>query len=211
MKYIKKDDNKESIYEVLIDENSLKELVKILDKYLSVTKYKEGMIPAYFVDEANKKLVSEKNNADIPVNILYEVNSLTSGPYWYNGKPLDASYSAISLESVGLVRIINSLIDYSKTDIDVTTLINELDNYPLSDDFLPFDLRVEKEDIKLNELLKKNDKNVLQEIKVYLEKVIEAKLNNNYSFDLLHNIYEKVLYCIKYKLIEETKISGKTR
>ena len=69
-----------------------------------------------------------------------------------------------------------------------------LDNYNvLSDEFLSFDVRVEKANIKLEESLAKKDMGLFDAMNNYASAVAEAKLNPNYDFNRLSTGFFVVL------------------
>ena len=62
----------------------------------------------------------------------------------------------------------------------------------------------------VNALLARKDPKVLDAIHTYIDKNIEAKLNEEYDFNMLYALYLEVLKCFNYKLIEEIR-TYKTR
>ena len=89
-------------------------------------------------------------------------------------------------------------------------LMNELNDYPTSDHFIRFDVRAEKARIDVHAELAANNPNVIETIHTYIDRNIEAKLNENYDFNKLYAIYLEIMKCFKYELVEE-KRSYKTR
>ena len=206
MKYIKTEDNVTKTYEVLIDEERLKALMVLLDRDCYIRKVGNRSVKAHFRDEAEEKIKGMVNYANLPVNESYKLGELIRGPFWYHGLPLDANYQAIYKDSVELVKKLDFLLK-EKDDEDyeefVPSILDEINNYGTSDEFLSFDVRVEKADIKVSECLANNDIGLIDAIKEYSMAVATMKLNPNYDFDKLYALYQEVLKCFKYNLVEE--------
>ena len=207
MKYIKQEDNVTKTFEVEFDMERIKELIALLDRDCYVRRVGEQMVPAKFRNEAEETIKGMVNKAGLPVNEVYKLGELTKGPFWYHGLPLDANYQAIYKDSVGLVKNLNFIFENQNDpffyDYCVKAL-EEINDYGNSIDFVPFNARVEVANDKLDEQLKNKDENILDNIKEYAFAVVEAKLNPNYNFQRLAELYMEVLKCIKYRLVEET-------
>ncbi len=214
MKYIKTEGNVTKTYEVIFDEEKLKELMASLDRNCYIRKVGVRTVEAKFEDEAAKKIKGMVNHANLPVNEAYKIDRLVEGPFWYHGLPLDAYYHAIYKDSVDLVKELDFILEH-KDDEELNDrclkALEKINNYELSDDFLSFDVRVEKANIKLTESLAKNDMSVVDAISNYASAVATARLNQNYDFYRLYELYQEVLTCIKYDLIEEVIKYNKTR
>ena len=89
-------------------------------------------------------------------------------------------------------------------------LMNELNDYPASEDFISFDVRAEKALMDVHAQLATNNPRVLETIHTYIDRNIEAKLNENYDFNKLYAIYLEVMKCFEYVLVEERR-TYKTR
>ena len=94
---------------------------------------------------------------------------------------------------------------------DDTKKIGELNNYSSSPDFIPFEKRLELATARINVAIAKKDKDLLDKLKEYANILIETKLNENYDFNKLNELYQEALKCFKYILVEETIKYNQTR
>ena len=214
MKYIETKDNVTKTYEIDFDEERLKKLMALLDEFCYIRKVGVRSVEAKFEDEAAKKIKGMVNHANLPVNEAYKIDRLVEGPFWYHGLPLDAYYHAIYKDSVDLVKELDFILEH-KDDEELNDrclkALEKINNYELSDEFLSFDVRVEKANIKLEESLAKKDMGLFDAMNNYASAVAEAKLNPNYDFNRLYELYQEVLKCIHYNLVEEVIRYNKTR
>ena len=214
MKYIKTEGNVTKTYEVIFDEEKLKELMASLDRNCYIRKVGVRSVEAKYEDEAAKKIKGMVNHANLQVNEAYKIDRLVEGPFWYHGLPLDAYYHAIYKDSVDLVKELDYILenkDNEELNDRCLKALEKINNYELSDDFLSFDVRVEKANIKLTESLAKKDMGLFDAMNNYASAVAEDKLNPNYDFNRLYELYQEVLKCIHYNLVEEVIRYNKTR
>lgn len=214
MKYIKTEDNVTKTYEVIFDEEKLQKLMALLDEFCYIRKVGIRKVEAHFKSEAEEKIKGMVNHANIPVNESYKIGELVQGPYWYHGLPLDAYYHAIYKDSTDLVKQLDYILANKDDDYLNDSCLNALDkinNYELSDEFLSFDVRVEKANIKLTESLEKKDMGLIDAMNDFASAVATARLNQNYDFNRLYELYQEVLKCIHYNLVEEVIKYNKTR
>ena len=214
MKYIKTEDNVTKTYEIDFDEERLKELMALLDEFCYIRKVGVRSVEAKYEDEAAKKIKGMVNHANLQVNEAYKIDRLVEGPFWYHGLPLDAYYHAIYKDSVDLVKELDYILenkDNEELNDRCLKALDKINNYELSDEFLSFDVRVEKANIKLTESLAKKDMGLFDAMNNYASAVAEAKLNPNYDFNRLYELYQEVLKCIHYNLVEEVIRYNKTR
>ena len=214
MKYIETKDNVTKTYEIDFDEKRLKELMALLDEFCYIRKVGVRSVEAKYEDEAAKKIKGMVNHANLQVNEAYKIDRLVEGPFWYHGLPLDAYYHAIYKDSVDLVKELDFILenkDNEELNDRCLKALEKINNYELSDEFLSFDVRVEKANIKLEESLAKKDMGLFDAMNNYASAVAEAKLNPNYDFNRLYELYQEVLKCIHYNLVEEVIRYNKTR
>ena len=214
MKYIKTEDNVTKTYEIDFDEERLQELMALLDEFCYIRKVGVRSVEAKYEDEAAKKIKGMVNHANLQVNEAYKIDRLVEGPFWYHGLPLDAYYHAIYKDSVDLVKELDFILenkDNEELNDRCLKALEKINNYELSDEFLSFDVRVEKANIKLEESLAKKDMGLFDAMNNYASAVAEAKLNPNYDFNRLYELYQEVLKCIHYNLVEEVIRYNKTR
>jgi len=212
MYYIKKDGNLEQKFKVIVDTKKLKALLVLLDEECYVRRFgkKHYSDGAFNERGAIEVLDNEVNNANQKVNEAYKVEGLCEGLYWHPGLPYDIKYEAIYKDSVYLVTIIKKILNSVRRNADITMILNELENYQNSDDFVSFDVRSEKALMDFQAKLLANNPNVIEAIHAYIDRNIEAKLNENFNFNKLYAIYLEVKKCINYNLVEE-KYTYKTR
>ena len=214
MKYIKTEDNVTKTYEIDFDEERLQKLMALLDEFCYIRKVGVRSVEAKYEDEAAKKIKGMVNHANLQVNEAYKIDRLVEGPFWYHGLPLDAYYHAIYKDSVDLVKELDFILenkDNEELNDRCLKALEKINNYELSDEFLSFDVRVEKANIKLEESLAKKDMGLFDAMNNYASAVAEAKLNPNYDFNRLYELYQEVLKCIHYNLVEEVIRYNKTR
>ena len=214
MKYIETKDNVTKTYEIDFDEKRLKELMALLDEFCYIRKVGVRSVEAKYEDEAAKKIKGMVNHANLQVNEAYKIDRLVEGPFWYHGLPLDAYYHAIYKDSVDLVKELDYILenkDNEELNDRCLKALEKINNYELSDEFLSFDVRVEKANIKLEESLAKKDMGLFDAMNNFASAVAEAKLNPNYDFNRLYELYQEVLKCIHYNLVEEVIRYNKTR
>ena len=214
MKYIKTEDNVTKTYEIDFDEERLQKLMALLDEFCYIRKVGVRSVEAKYEDEAAKKIKGMVNHANLQVNEAYKIDRLVEGPFWYHGLPLDAYYHAIYKDSVDLVKELDFILenkDNEELNDRCLKALEKINNYELSDEFLSFDVRVEKANIKLEENLAKKDMGLFDAMNNYASAVAEAKLNPNYDFNRLYELYQEVLKCIHYNLVEEVIRYNKTR
>jgi hypothetical protein len=212
MNYIKKSENLTQKFKVVVDTKRLKSLLVLLDKDCYVRRFGKRLDyeGAFNVKGAKEVLDNRVNLANQKVNEVYKFEGLCEGPFWYHGLPYDIKYEAIYRDSVNLVTIIKEILSNVRKNTDVTMLMNELNDYPSSEDFISFDVRAEKALMDVHAQLATNNPRVLETIHTYIDRNIEAKLNENYDFNKLYAIYLEIMKCFKYELVEE-KRTYKTR
>jgi len=215
MKIKEVNENVTRIYEVEIDKSRLKEIIRSLDELCYVRRVEKKIIEAKDEIEAENKIKDMRNYAGLIVNDSFRVGRAREHQGWYHGMPYEVPYETVCKESVQLVKILKTLLDYQEMNIeaidDDTKKINELRNYHDSYDFLPFEKRVEMAKEKVDTAIANNSKDLLNELKEYANIVIEAKLNEEYDFETLNRLYCNALNCFKYVLVEETTKYNKTR
>lgn len=202
MKYIEETEDSKRIYEVEMNEDRLNDLMAALDRDCYVMKFGKKTIMAYDKEEACKKIGEMRNHYKLRVNDNYEIISLDQHPGWYHGLPFQVTYEAVYKGSVMLVYYIEELIkENSKSDnYNCTQYVNAIINYSEAIDFYPFEKRVE---IAANGGLKSN--NFMEMLREYQSAQVESFLNKDYNFARLHELYQEVLKCFKFTLVEETQ------
>lgn len=211
MKYIEQNDNRTCTYEIIVDEVRLKALMVLLDRDCYVKRVGMRMLDAYTKDEAAEKIKEVSNHAGILENIDFGGINLTENQVWYHGQPYEAHYEAVYKDSVDLVHWINYILENkdSKDQFDKEYCIKcfeDIKNYKNSIDFIPFEERVQVAENRLNEALlspNKENQNLLELVKNYGNTCIEARLNENYNYQRLAELYMDVLECFKFVLVEE--------
>lgn len=211
MKYLEQNDNCTRTYEITVDEERLRELVILLDRDCSLKRVGMRMLSAYTRKDAIDKIKKVTNHAGVLENLDFGNINLTKNHGWYPGQEYDANYEAVYNDSVNLVYWIESLLEYK--DINDEFFENlciecykDIINYKNSIDFVPFEERVKIAENRLNEaLISQSSENLLELTKAYANACIEAKLNKNYNYQRLAEIYIDVLSCFKLVLIEEVK------
>lgn len=209
MNYIKKNEDLVQNYKVEIDTERLKKILVLLDKDCSIrhfgTVVRDDDAIKHVVNNVDviNLLSSTVNHANERVNEVFEFKGFE---YWSHGQPYDMKYEAIYKKSVGLVRIIEKLLEYSDKRVNGTNLINALQNYDDSQDFIPFDVRAEQALMDVNALRAANSPKTLEAIHKYMELNIIAKLNEGYDFNRLRALHLEAMNCIKYNLVSETRL-----
>ena len=207
MNYIKKSDNLTQTFKVEVDIERLNSLLVLVDRDCYVRRFGKIILyeGAYNEKGAIEALGNKVNKANEKVNEVFKYEGFCEGPFWYHGLPYDIKYEAIYKDSIGLVNLINQILNHNQEDMDVTMLMNELNDYSGSNDFISFDVRAEKALMDMNALFARKDPKVLEAIHTYINRDIEAKLNENYDFNKLYTLYLEVMKCFKYVLVEEVR------
>lgn len=211
MKYFEQNGNNTCTYEITIDETRLKELMVLLDRDCYVERVGMRMLEAYTKDDAIDKIKKVTNHAGVIENIDFDGIHLTENQGWYHGQPYDVNYEAVYKDSVDLVKCINFILENkdSKDQFEIDYCMKcfeNIKNYKNSIDFVPFEGRVQVAENRLNEALltpNKANQNLLELVKTYGEACVEAKLNTNYNYQRLAELYLNVLECFKIVLVEE--------
>ncbi len=211
MKYYEQNGNTTCTYEITIDETKLKELIVLLDRDCYVKRVSMRTLLAYTKDDAIKKIKKVTNHAGVIENIDFDGIYLTENPGWYHGREYDANYEAVYKDSVDLVRWINIILENKDSEekfyIDYCLeCFENIKNYENSIDFVTFEARAFAAENRLNAALltpNKANQNLLALIKTYSKACIEAKLNKNYNYKRLKELYLNVLDCFKLVLVEK--------
>ena len=191
MKYIEEKDGHKKIYEIYMDTDRLQMIIELLDRECSVIKYGIRYDEGYSEEDANNRISTITNHAGVPQNIDFKLISLTRDFYWYHGQPEDAKYEAVYRDSVELVGLLNYLISCKDSDKDVTNYYDKLKNYHYSEDFMPFEKRLEIRNLDIMSSINNNNISLLKTVKDYGCAAIEARLNQNYNFNRLLELYQE--------------------
>ena len=193
------------LYEIEIDEERLKEVLAALDKECSVIKCGRRETEAFERSDAEKKISTMTNHAEEKQNLDYELKTVVEGQYWYHGLPKDAIYDAVYKCSPSIIHDIDVLLEYKDKDEEFAKeILQRIFNYSYSEDFIPFEKRVEIADEKINKALNNNNEGLLNAIREYQAAIIMLKFNPNYDFNRLAELYKEVLNCFNKTLVEET-------
>jgi hypothetical protein len=205
MEIIVETESRIQTYEVVIDEERLKEVLASLDKECSVIKCGRRQTEAYDKPDAYKNISSMTNHAGEKENLDYEIKGIVEGQYWYHGLPKDAYYDAVYKCCTELVDDINIFYECKDEyeDIAKEALQRILTN-SYCEDFIPFEKRVEIAEAKINDAINNNNKGLLEAVREYQEAVVMLKFNPNYDFNRLAELYKEVLNCFNKILVEET-------
>ena len=205
MKYIEETEDSIRVYEVKIDEKRIRELIFLLDRDCYIRRF--GICyttsDSYNEDDATENIKNMDNNASLNINEHFEVKDIYEGPYWYHGEPLDVDYEAIYRDSVLLVNYLESLLVNPPSNCTIE--VNNIINYNQSIDFVPFLERVKFAEENFDRQQGKDSRQVIKLLKKYENALIEAKLNENYNYERLYELYQEVLKCFTFALVEERK------
>jgi hypothetical protein len=197
MKYIKETKEGKQVYEVEIDVNRLMELMVSLDKDCYVRKFGKKTIEASNEVEVSKKIKEMVNHAGLKVNESFKL--LSSGRD--EGFAV-ATYKAVYKDSVLLVKYIEKLLaERDNSNYNCSKDIDSIINYTQTIDFYAFNRRIE---LSAKRMLENGNDNNIDLLEEYISIQAEAMLNREYDFSRLYELYEDVLKCFEFTLVEKT-------
>lgn len=202
MQIIKKEGNRELIYELVYDENVINKLIHDITNNCSLRIRRQSRVQ----ETASKYAIKKINSmTDYCGNKIYEnVSELNEEPvydpcdYWRHGDPVPFSFYADTLVSPSLVNFLVKLL--KNEDVD-------------------YNWFVERKELTLRESIQADMMNLSQEIdqisnfdtdkkiaklKDLAWKVKQFELVPNFDYDLLAKYYDLASQAISLELIQET-------
>lgn len=202
MQMIMNKGNKQSIYELVYDEETLKSLISEIIKNCSIRRKRKSCIEA-----RNHKELEEKINSaiDFNGNKIYEnVRDIkvepVDDPYgmWRHNDPVPFSFTSDLLISPELVDFLIKIISGEEIDYKWFASRKELSQKQ------ELRLEIQKLDLEINQI-----SNFASETKIEMLKKLDDKVkhfNNipDFNYELLAKYYDMAKECITLDLIQET-------
>lgn len=202
MQIIVNTENRESVYEVVYDENVLRDLINNLINDCSIRVRCRSRVQARYVNDAINKIDSTK---DFCGNKIYEnVSDIREEPvydpcdYWRHGDPVPYSFSSDRLFSPELVNFLVNIINEKQVDFDWFTNRTELFKRAKLED------EIKKIDSEINEISNFDTKKKISKLEELERKVNQLENMPAFNYDLLAKYYDMAQNCIKLELVQET-------
>ena len=202
MQMIMNEGNKQSIYELVYDEETLKSLISEIIKNCSIRRKRKSCIEA-----RNHKELEEKINSaiDFNGNKIYEnVRDIkvepVDDPYgmWRHNDPVPFSFTSDLLISPKLVDFLIKIISGEEIDYKWFASRKELSQ--------KHELRLEilELDLEINQISNFETKRKIEMIKKLDDKVKQFNNIPDFNYELLAKYYDMAKECITLELIQET-------
>lgn len=195
-------ENKELIYELINDEESIKNLISEIIKNCSIRKESKCYIAARTYNEAEAKINSSTdwNGVKIYENVSNICEEPINDPfdYWRHGDPKTYSFTARKLIIPQLVYFLKDILKGKYINPEWFINREELNKKQ------ELHLEIKKLDYDINQISNFDTERKIKMLKELANKL--EYLNNfpNFNYELLSKYYDISEDCIKLELIQET-------
>lgn len=204
---VKDNKDRKRVYEVKIDTDKLKEIIQKLDQECYVRLFGERKIEAYTIDEAKRIIKNLKLTDGVGEVETFKILALDTDALWYHGLPYTARYEAIYRRSCSLACDLHFLLNnhnerryYNECLKRLIRLMGQ----DTSDYFETFKAKTKMASEQVDTARQNYVKGLIPALKAYGQAQIEEKLNDQYDYEKLKELYEEARECFKYVLIEDT-------
>jgi len=202
MQIVMNTENKESIYELIYDEESIRRLISEIITNCSIRKRRKSCIEA-----RNHKELEEKINSaiDFNGNKIYEnVGDIkiepVNDPYgmWRHNDPVPFSFTSDLLISPKLVDFLIKIINGEEIDYKWFASRKELSQKQ------ELQQEIQKIDSQINEISNFETKRKIDKLEELARRVLDLTDIPDLDYDLLSKYYDIAQKCIQLELIQET-------
>ena len=211
MQYIQNDGYVTYEYDVIIDEEKLRGIIKKLDESCYRVVNKKAQVSAPCKEEALRKLQREVNLAGVKVNGLIEISDGYKYFSGYSQELLFFDCDYLCKQSSNLVYILQRILANYSSQLDFkkqnNRLIDLLIGYANTDELKSFDVRGEECYKKIKDYFDSNKEDLDEQYRLQEESRIllqEIRLNMDFNFELLRKLYEEAKECFTFTLVNKT-------
>ena len=202
MQIVMNTENKESIYELVYDEESIRSLISEIITNCSIRKQCKSRFEARTYAEVENKI---KSATDWNGNKIFEnVSNIKEEPvndpfdYWRHGDPVPYSFTSDKLLSPKLVNFLINLLNGENIDYEWFTARKELSVKQ------ELQLEIQKIDSQINEISNFETKRKIDKLEELARRVRDFADIPEFDYDLLSKYYDIAQNCIQLELIQET-------
>lgn len=202
MQIIMNSENKESIYELIYDEESIRSLISEIIKNCSIRKQCKCFVEATSHVKAVIKIDSATNwNGDKIHENVHDINEEPINDpfdYWRHGDPVPFSFKSNVLISPKLVDFLINVISNENIDYEWFSNRKELSERN------NIQTEIQRLDSEINQISNFETKRKIDKLKELSKMVNDFNDIPEFDYELLSKYYDIAQNCIQLELIQET-------